>query len=1173
MPLGGVSIEGPALLLALVYLGILGAIAWWADRRGERATLLRSLVYSFALAVYCSSWTFFGAVSQAVSGAWSFLPIYLGPILLFVFGSGFMRRLLVVGERLKITSLADFIGSRYGKSQGLAALVCLVAIAGSLPYIALQLRAVTMAWGVISGSGDTPLPLVDTALIAALLMALFAIIFGAHHIEGRERNRGLLSAIAFESVVKLVAFIAIAGLAVWVIFSGQTESEPSIELLRPWFYAPINANFITQTLISMTAIICLPRQFHLAVVEYQSRRDWRMARWILPIYFFLFSILIFPIVIAGQISFAGSGVSAETYVLSLPLAWGRTDLALLAFIGGLSAATGMVVMAAVTLSVMISNELIAPLWLQLGRGAAGHAVSLGTHLRLIRRISIMVVLLLAWGVHRLIVDDRGLAAIGLLSFSAAAQIAPALMAGLYWRRGHRNGVLAGLLAGYTLWAYCLLLPAFLPENSVLLEQGLFAISWLRPQALFGLEGLDPLSHGVFWSLLFNIGLFVLVSLASRPGEDDEGQALAFTSAQAWQQDDLNDLELTNMNMAQVRSLLSSFVSADRLANIWWRFEQRSQQRLLSDDAAPRICVQETESVLSGIVGAATAHRLIDLVNRGRPLNLDDIAILMDGTSQQLQFSQELLQTTVETVSQGISVVDANLCLVAWNQKYVELFHYPEKLLYVGCPIEKFYHFGAEMGLYGNAENIDELVDKRVQLLRNGTAHRFERRLPSGAFVEVRGNPMPGGGFVTTYADVSDYRDAVNALEESKQHLEERVARRTEDLSTSNKALEAENLRRAEVESQLRELHNSKTRFMADTSHDLLQPINAARLLIAAGQQKISTADWRGLVEDVANIDGALANAEQLICALREMSRLDSGNLKPKCENFQVSELLGSLTSEFETMANARGLKFSHPQSHAWVYSDQHLLRRILQNFLSNALCYTRRGRILLGCRRRKQQLWIEVWDTGSGITTDEQQRIFDEFVRLSPIQHSSDKGLGLGLAIAKRSAHLLGHEISLRSWPGRGSVFSIAVPLGVPTEQPSKKTAAQVLSSDLAGSRVLCIDNEQAILQGMKSLLSSWGCQVVVASSLDEAMDLSQHSGVPDLLVLDYHLDKGATGFDALAAITESWGPLPAIVISADNTETVRNQARDNGCHYLSKPVKPAALRSLVRRLTRQAAR
>lgn len=1181
---GALSIEAPALLLALLYLGLLGAVAWWADRRGERASALRALVYSLALAVYCSSWTFFGAVSQAVSGAWGFLPIYLGPILLFLLGSGFMRKLLGVGERLKITSLADFVGSRYGKSQGLAALVTLVAVAGSLPYIALQLRAVSMAWGIIADSGDEPLPLVDTALIAAVLMALFAVIFGARHLEGRERNRGLLAAIALESVVKLVAFAAIAGLAVWAILKetgAQTaigsltgDALPISELIAPWRNNPININFITQTLISMAAIICLPRQFHMAVVEYQEDRDWQLARWILPAYLLLFCILIFPIVVAGQLVFAGSTVSPETYVLNLPLFFERNDLALLAFIGGLSAATGMVVVAAVTLAVMISNELVAPLWLRISRESLSNAVSLGTHLRLIRRISIFAVLFLAWGVHRLIVDDRGLASIGLLSFSAAAQLAPAIIAGLYWRRGHKHGVLVGLLAGYGLWAYCLLLPAVLPEDYQLLTQGLFDVSWLRPQALFGFGGLDPLSHGVFWSLLLNVGLFVLISLRSQMDVDDERQARAFVCDVPSVHTGKGSLELTPLSMAQVRSLLSPFVNRERLESLWQSFEQRSQQRLLSDDAAPRFCVQETESALSGIVGGATARRLIDLVSRGRPLNFDDIAKLMDGTSQQLKFSQELLQTTVETVSQGISVVDADLCLVAWNKKYAELFSYPEKLLYIGCSVENLYRFNAELGLYGEVENIDREVEKRVQLLRDGTAHRFERHLPNGTFLEVRGNPMPGGGFVTTYTDISDYRAVVDALEETKQHLEERVAQRTEDLLATNKALEEENQRRAEAEAQLRELHVGKTRFMADTSHDLLQPINAARLLIAAVQQKVSVADWQGLVVDVVNIDGALANAEQLISALREMSRLDSGNLRPKREDFDVSELLGSLVAEFQAMAAARGLQFSYPECHAWVFTDIHLLRRILQNFLSNALRYTTRGRVLLGCRRRGKQLWIEVWDTGAGIADGEKERVFDEFVRLSPSQRPSDKGLGLGLAIAKRSAHLLEHEIGMRSWPGRGSVFSIAVPLGTPVEKaPQKKVIAQ-LGADLAGSHILCIDNEQSILQGMYSLLTSWGCEVVAASSLSEALqgwgDSFDEHILPDLVIVDYHLDNGATGFEALAGAVERWGNMPAIVISADISEQVRDGAKAQGCHYLSKPVKPAALRSLVRRLVRR---
>ncbi|WP_237055099.1 hybrid sensor histidine kinase/response regulator [Microbulbifer sediminum] len=1135
------------LLLALVYVALLFAVAWRADRGGE-AGRFRPLVYGLALAVYCSSWTFFGGVGQSTASTWSYLPIYLGPILLFVFGGAFLRRLLVVGERQKVTSIADFIGSRYGKSRGLSALVALLAIVGTLPYIALQLRAVAMAWDTVGGGEGSEFVNLDTALVTAVLMGLFAVFFGTRHLEGRERNRGVVAAIALESLVKLLAFAAVGGFACWLLLD-ETLALGTV-LDRRWDPLVVDANFLTQTLLATVAIICLPRQFHMAVVEYQGPRDLQAARWLLPLYLVMFSVLILPIAMAGQPLLA-QGMAPDSLVLTLPMAADSNALTALVYLGGFSAATGMVVVAAVTLAIMVSNELVGPVWLYLSRYTRLSAVSFGNYLRQVRAASIMLLMLMGWGVHRAITGLDTLAPIGLLSFAAAAQLAPALVAGLYWRRAHRSGVWAGLSAGYALWFYCLVLPAIFPGASWV-EAGPLGIGWLRPREFLGLSGLDSLSHGVFWSLLANISLFWLVSRRCRQGARDRRQAELFVGSGETVRDESVELAPTSIPMGQLYSLMRPFVGAGRLDGIWRGFEHRSGQRLLPDDLAPRFAVREAEGVLAGVVGSATAHQVVELLRRNRPLKVEDIARLVDGASEKLRFSQELLQTTVETISQGISVVDADLRLVAWNQQYIELFEYPPRLLYIGCPIERLYRHNAERGLYGdNPDDLEAQVVRRLDLLRHGSAHRFERRLPNGTIVEVRGTPMPGGGFVTTFTDISDYRAAVDALEENQRTLEQRVEQRTAELA---------------------DLHAAKSRFLAHTSHDLLQPINAARLFIASAQQKAARENWPQAMTDIAGIDSALHSAEQLIGALREISRLDSGKLTPNREHFPLDELLAALATEFGAIAVARGLEFHYVPCNAWIHSDRQLLRRILQNFLGNALHYTRRGRVLLGARRRGGELEIQVWDTGPGIAPEEQARIFDEFVRLSAAERGADKGLGLGLAIASRSAGLLGHPIDLRSQPGRGAMFSIRVPVGSASVGPaaSPEAAGNTEPGGLRGLRVLCIDNEDAIVRGMQSLLEGWGCQVTVAHSREAALSHGALAPPPDLVIVDYHLDNGETGVAAFEALVQLWAQrVPGILISADISGQVRDSAGMAGLHYLPKPVKPAALRNLVRRLRR----
>lgn len=351
------------LLLALSYVMVLVLVALWAERHPEWHSRLHPFIYSLTLAVYCSSWTYFGAVGTAARGAWAYLPIYLGPILLFVFGTPLLQKLVCVGGRQKTTSIADFIGSRYGKRQALAALVAIVAVVGSMPYIALQLKAVSLAWDTVAGTisseqigGYQP----DGALITAILLAVFSMVFGTRHLEGRERNRGMMGALAIESVVKLVAFIAIGILALVIATDiDTTEIIAGKTLLEPWLENPVDARFVTTGLLATLAIICLPRQFHVTVVEFQDDRDLRMAPWLFPFYLLIVSAVVLPITLVGQQLFSGSGVAPDTYVLNLFMSGSSSYLTALAFIGGFSAATGMVIVAAVTLSIMVTWDVMS----------------------------------------------------------------------------------------------------------------------------------------------------------------------------------------------------------------------------------------------------------------------------------------------------------------------------------------------------------------------------------------------------------------------------------------------------------------------------------------------------------------------------------------------------------------------------------------------------------------------------------------------------------------------------------------------------------------------------------------------------------------------------------------------------------------------------------------------
>ncbi len=1178
------------LSLALLYICILFAVAWYADRSSARvaagggdaatglnrlglkigAARIRSVVYALSLAVYCSSWTFYGAVGSATTSAWSHAPIYLGPILLFVFGWPLIRRLLAVGARHRVTSIADYIGARYGKRQTLAVLVTLVATAAVLPYIALQFKALAQAWTIVGGAVQEVEAIGgDTALLVAIILAVFTILFGTRRLDGRERHQGMMTAIAVESVVKLVAFVAVAILAIAFLASSPVapSSHSGSEALGE---VSVSADFVARTLISALAILCLPRQFHVMVVEASEDTDTRLARWLFPLYLALFMFLVVPISVAGARIFAASGsINPDVYVQLLPIAVGSEWVTVAAFIGGISAATGMVIVATVSLAIMITNEVVAPIVMRLNADSPAAVLKLGDSLRRIRQYTIAGILLAAWLVTRQIMGIPWLAQIGFISFLAAAQLAPALLAGLYWRRAHGVGVTVGLLAGLALWCYCAVLPAILPADSALLLDGPLGISWLRPTQLLGLAGEHRLAYATTWSLGVNVLAVVTLSLLLRPSRADIRQARIFTDeSAAGPSDSDRDYQLSLIRVSQLQALLPPFMGRDELREMWRQFEDRYQQRLLPGDRAPGFVVSRVESVLARIIGATSAHQAMEQLERSQQLAYSDLAGMVSDASKQHTFNRELLQTTVESLSQGVSVVDDELRLVAWNKCYEELFNYPERFLYVGCPIERVYRFNADRGILGGSGSGEDETNKRLAWLREGSPHHLERSMPDGKVIDIRGTPLPHGGFVTTYIDITDFRDVVTQLQEAKMELEAKVASGSQTLSETNAQLRQENRLRAQVESRLRDAHLSRTRFMSATSHDLLQPINAARLFTAALKPQLDQRVDDSTLRVVDQIDSSLQRAERLIAELREISRLDSGKQMPRRSHFAAAGMFETLAREFQPLADLNNLALHVVPTSAWLYSDHSLVYRILQNLLANAIKYTTRGRVVLGLRRRPGGAEIQVWDTGPGIAEQDQVRIFQEFERLQRQSTHGDEGLGLGLAIVQRYAELLGHKLRLQSTPGRGTLFSVTVTYGqarAEVQGPGEEAGGR----DLEGLHVLCLDNDPLIVEGMQQLLLTMGARVSAANNRGELLTQLGGDNRPDIVLADYHLDEGDTGLNAMLAARQLVAAdMPCIIISADDSDVIRDRAKAVGYRFLPKPVHAARLRALVLALT-----
>ena len=650
--------------VAIGYVSFLFAIAFVADRRARSGQLgwLRSpLVYTLSLSIYTTAWTFYGAVGSAARNGLEFLAIYLGPTLVFVGWWWFLRKLVRIGRSHRITSIADLLSSRYGKSAGLAVIVTLLAVVGTTPYIALQLQSVTLSLSVFtaaSGNAEA-LDIGATAFWLAAGLALFTILFGTRNLDVNERHHGVVTAIAVEAVVKLVALLTVGAFVVWGVAGGAGDILARIDAADINMKSASGSRWITLLFLSATAIVCLPRMFQVTVVENSDEGHLATASWAFPLYLFLMSLFVLPIAVIGLAEMP-AGSNPDLFVLTLPIAHDQQALAMLVFLGGFSSATSMVIVAAIALSTMVSNHIVMPLWLLLRARGAEMSGDVRQVLMLSRRISIAVILALGYGYFRFTGGTNALASIGLIAFTGVAQVLPALIGGLFWRGATRRGAIAGLLAGFGLWAYTLFLPSFEGSwlmSAMVLENGPFGLAALRPQALFGMEGMDPLVHALIWSMGVNALVFIIVSLVTFPTPLERLQGAQFvnvfehSSGQgAWpsMQVEVGDLLVMAQRIMGDREALALFRAAAR------------QQGKEGDLPEPtREFVERLERELAGTVGAATAHAMIGQITGGSTLSVEDLIAVADETAQIMEHSVQLEAKSRELAETAEQLREAN----------------------------------------------------------------------------------------------------------------------------------------------------------------------------------------------------------------------------------------------------------------------------------------------------------------------------------------------------------------------------------------------------------------------------------------------------------------------------------------------------------------------------------
>jgi Na+/proline symporter/signal transduction histidine kinase len=1102
------------LILVFIYAGLLFAFASWAESSGSQGLrrALRRPAYILAIGVYCTSWTYYGAVGSAVAEGWSFLPIYLGPILVFAFGRSFLVKMIDAVKADGANSISEFIGGRFGSSRSVAALVTVLALLGSIPYIALQVKSLSTTFAVVTGAQNIPLIM----SVAAGLLAIWAMLYGTRRYEASARNDAVLFAVGFESLLKLAALLIVGGLAIYLFWAAPSQIQDAAfsKLGQTFDVAAINADFLIITLLSMAAIICLPRQFFIMVVEAKSGTDIERARWPFMAYMLATLLVVLPIAAAG-IALLPAAIRPDLFVLEVPLSQGFGSIAVLVFLGGFSAATAMVLVETIALSTMVSNDLVAPALLR--NKSTADLDDFGATMLIVRRVAIGAIMAfaLAWAV--VIPDNQRLASIGLVAFAAMAQFAPVLVLSVY--RSNRDAFAAklSLTTGLIVWFYTLALPQLLgPDILASFKGNLF-----NPYHLGRIGDLSPISHGTIWSLGLNLLVFVLAT-ARRVQTSAIGGLLRSASPQAG---------LQGTRIDDLQALVTRFVGAQVAREAFGDFHGSAP---VSNAHA-----RKAERLIAGVVGLPSARALIGSKLFGARLSPDEVSRLLDETGQSLRFSKDLLASTLEHIDPDVSVVDRDLNIVAWNTRYLEMFNYPDGMVYVGAPVSALIRYNALRGECGPGE-VEDHVARRLGNMKRRQPHSFERVRPDGRVIKTVGGPMPSGGYVMCFTDITTQAEAIAGLKRAQSELETRVHERTLDLRQANEALAAAD--------------SEKTRFLAAASHNLLQPIHAARLFSSALSRQLA-----GSEKDLLRkLDLSIQSADTLLRTLLDISKLDAGVIVPALERFALGPFLQDLVETLMPLAQEKGLNLRLTGADHFVHTDPGLLRSIVQNFLSNAIRYTEFGGILVAIRPRGKDVRIDVFDTGPGIDAADHSLIFKEFERLP---NSAGSGIGLGLAIVSRTARVLGVHVSMASKVGKGSRFSIALPIDQRAQSTSKPS-----KHDLSFSRpilrplklrILIVEDERGNQDAMRTFAESLGHACVCVSNGEEALALDDQF---DVGLIDFNLGAGMDGLAVVAALRLVHPNAHFALTTAVPEADLKARMVGQNIAYFRKPLDPAEL-------------